>query len=121
MQLFNFTPLKRYDLCAGALALTLGGGGPEVGVLRHCPCSKNRKNEIPIGNICLDCVNNAEKLRLTSEKSSTFIKGSQTFYDKPTNSEDTFTSLDKEIPVFDLERLNSIIDTDIAELSKERR
>ena len=25
MQLFNFTPLKRYDLCAGALALTLGG------------------------------------------------------------------------------------------------
>ena len=32
MQLFNFTPLKGYDLCAGALALTLGG--PEVGVLR---------------------------------------------------------------------------------------
>ena len=26
MQLFNFTPLKRYDLWAGALALTLGGG-----------------------------------------------------------------------------------------------
>ena len=25
MQLFKFTPLKRYDLCAGALALTLGG------------------------------------------------------------------------------------------------
>ena len=34
MQLFNFTPLKCYDLCAGALALTLGG--PEVGVLRDC-------------------------------------------------------------------------------------
>ena len=35
MQLFNFTPLKCYDLCAGALALTMGGGGGgEVGVLR---------------------------------------------------------------------------------------
>ena len=36
------------------------------------------------------------------------------FYDKPTSFEDnTFSKLDKEIPVFDIERLNSIIDRDI--------
>ena len=44
MQLFNFTPLKRYDLCAGALALTLGGG-PEVGVLRDCFAVMSRNNQ----------------------------------------------------------------------------
>ena len=61
----------------------------------------------------------AEKLRLTSDRSSTFIEGRQTFYDKPTSSEDnTFSKLDKEIPVFDIERLNSISDRDIEELVK---
>ena len=38
---FQFYTSKGYDLCAGALALTLGGG-PEVGVLRDCQCVYNR-------------------------------------------------------------------------------
>ena len=64
-------------------------------------------------------VHYAEKLHLISDKSSTFIKDRQKFYDKPTSSEDnTFSRLDKEIPVFDIERLKSKIDRDIAELSK---
>ena len=55
----------------------------------------------------LVCVNYAEKLRLTSDRCFTFIEGRQTFYDKPTSSEDnTFSKLDKEIPVFDIESLN---------------
>ena len=70
-------------------------------------------------SICLDCANYAEKLRLTSDRSFTFIEGRQTFYDKPTSSENnTLSKLDKEIPVFDIERLNSIIDRDIEELVK---
>ena len=41
------------------------------------------------------------------------------FCDKPTSFQDnTFSKLDKEIPVFDIERLNSIIDRDIEELVK---
>ena len=70
-------------------------------------------------SICLDCVNYDEKLRLTSDRSFTFIEGRQTFYDKPTSSEDNmFSKLHKEIPVFDIERLNSIIiDRDIEELA----
>ena len=76
-----------------------------------------QQKKIPNESICLDCVNYAEKLRLTSDRSFTFIEGRQTFCDKPTSSEDnTFTKLDKEIPVFDIERLNSIIDRDIEEL-----
>ena len=47
---------------------------------------------------------------------------SNTFNDKPTSFKDnTFSKLDKKIPVFDIERLNSIIDRDNAELSKEKR
>ena len=58
------------------------------------PCSNNRK-KIPNESICLDCLNYAEKLRLTSDRSFTFIKGRQTFYDKPTSSEDnTLSKLD---------------------------
>ena len=76
-----------------------------------------QQKKIPNESICLDCVNYAKKLHLTSDRSFTFIKGRQTFYDKPTNSKDnTFSMLDKEIPVFDIESLNSIIDTDIEEL-----
>ena len=48
---------------------------------------KQKKNKMHNESICLDCVNYAEKLRLTSDKSSTFIEGRQTFYDKPTSSE----------------------------------
>ena len=70
-------------------------------------------------SICLDCVDYTEKLRLTADRSFTFIEGRQTFYDKPTSSEDnTFSKLDKEIPVFDIERLNSTLDRDIEELVK---
>ena len=47
---------------------------------------------------------------------------SNTFNGKPTSFKDnTFSKLDKEIPVSDIERLNSIIDWDHAELSKEKR
>ena len=80
-----------------------------------------QQKKIPNESICLDCVNYAEKLRLTPDRSFTFIEGRQTFYDKPTSSEDntrTFSKLDKEIPVLDIERLNSIIDRDIEELVK---
>ena len=81
------------------------------------PCSNNRKKSNE--SICLDCVKYAEKLRLTSDRSSTFIEDRQTFYDKPTSSEDDiFSKLDKEIPVFDTEKLNSIMDRDVAELVK---
>ena len=55
MQLFNFTPLKRYDVCAGALALTLGGGpklecygtGARVGmnVTAHQEKKKNKETK----------------------------------------------------------------------------
>ena len=59
------------------------------------PCSNNRK-KIPNESICLDCINYAEKLRLTFDRSSTFIKGRQTFYEQPTSSKDnTFSKLDK--------------------------
>ena len=78
-----------------------------------------QQKKISNESICLDCVNYAEKLRLTSDRSFTFIEGRQTFYDKPTSSEyNTFSKLDKEIPVFDIESLNSIIDRDIEELVK---
>ena len=78
-----------------------------------------QQKKIPNKSICLDCVNYAEKLRLTSDRSFTFIKGRQTFYDKPTSSEDnTFSKLDKEIPIFDIEKLSLIIDRDIEELVK---
>ena len=78
-----------------------------------------QQKKTPDESICLDGVNYAEKLRLTSDRTFTFIKGRQTFYDKPTSSEDNmFSKLDKEIPVFDIESLNSIIDWDIEELVK---
>ena len=78
-----------------------------------------QQKKIPNESICLDCVNYAKKLRLTSDRSFTFIEGRQTFYNKPTSSEDnTFRKLDKEIPVFDTKSLNSIIDRDIEELVK---
>ena len=48
----------------------------------------------------------AETWRLSSDRSFTFIEGRQTFYDNPTSSDDnTLSKLDKEIPVFDIERL----------------
>ena len=89
---------------------------------KHKICYHAQTTEkIPNESICLDCVNNAEKLRLTSDMSFTFVEGRQTFYDKPTSSEDnTSSKLDKEIPVFDIESLNSIIDRDIEELEKRR-
>ena len=78
-----------------------------------------QQKKIPNESICLDCVNYAEKLRLTSDRSFIFIKGRQTFYGKPTSSEDnTFSKLDKEIPFSDIERLNLIIDRDIEKLVK---
>ena len=81
-----------------------------------------QQKKIPNKSICFDCVNYAEKLRLTSDRSFTFIEGRQTFYDKPTSFEDdTFSKLDKEIPVFDIESVNSIIDRDIEELVKRSR
>ena len=62
-----------------------------------------QQKKIPNKSICLDCVNYAEKLRLTFDRSSTFIESRQTFYDEPTSSEDnTFNKLEKEIPVFDI-------------------
>ena len=80
-------------------------------------CHAQTTEKIPNESICLDCVNYAEKLRLTSDGSFTFIEGRQTFYDKPSSSKDnTFSKLDKEVPVFDIERLNSVIDRDIEEL-----
>ena len=76
-----------------------------------------QQKKIPNKSICLDCVNYAEKLRLTSDRSFTFIEGIQTFCDKPTSPEDhTFSKLHKTI--FDIKRLNSIIDRDIEEVVK---
>ena len=78
-----------------------------------------QQKKIPNESIFLDCVNYAEKLRLTSDRNFTFIEGRQTSYDKPTSSEEnTFSKLDKEILAFDIERLNSIINRDIDELVK---
>ena len=83
---------------------------------------KQQKNKIPNESICLNCIDYPEKLCLTFDRSSTLIKGRQTIYDKPTNSEgNLFSKLDKEIPVFNIEMLNLIIDRDIAELGKDKR
>ena len=71
-----------------------------------------QQKKIPNKSICLDCVNYDEKLRLTSDRSFTLIEGIQTFCDKPTSPKDhTFSKLHKTI--FDIKRLNSMIDRDI--------
>ena len=78
-----------------------------------------QQKKMPNGSISLDRVNYAEKFSLTPDRSFTFIEGRQTFYDMPSSYKDiTCSKLDKEIPVFEIERLNSIIDRNIEELVK---